>query len=84
MVGARWSILVVGLLVVACHPALPALPSQDGPAWFKVKSQHFTLWTDAPLARGRELVQKMERHRQVIMRVMNNAPSTATSLWTSS
>jgi hypothetical protein len=71
--------MMVVVVVVACHPALPALPSQDGPAWFEVKSQHFTLWTDAPLARGRELVQKMERHRQVVMRAMNDAPSSATS-----
>jgi hypothetical protein len=71
--------MVVVWLVVACHPALPALPSHDGPAWSEVKSQHFTLWTDAPLPRGRELVQKMERYRQVVMRVMNNAPSSATS-----
>jgi hypothetical protein len=77
MMGARWSFAVV--LVVACVPAIPPLPSRGGPAWFEVKSEHFTLWTDASAVRGRELVRKMEHHRQVIMRAMNNAPLKARS-----
>lgn len=75
MVGTRWSLVIV--LAVACGPAIPPLPSRGGPAWFEVTSEHFTLWTDASRARSRELVHKMEHHRQVVMRVMNNAPSKA-------
>ena len=77
MVGARWSLVII--LVVACGRAIPPLPSRGGPAWVEVKSEHFTLWTDAPTVRGRELVRKMEHHRQVVMRSMNNAPATARS-----
>jgi hypothetical protein len=77
MVGIRWSLVAV--LLVACHPAIPPLPSRGGPAWFEIKSEHFTLWTDTSVARGHELVRKMEHHRQVVMRVMNNAPSRARS-----
>lgn len=66
-------------LAVACAPAIPPLPSRGGPAWLELKSEHFILWTDAPAARGCELVRKMEHHRQVVMRAMNNAPSNARS-----
>lgn len=67
------------VIVVACGPAIPPLPSRGGPAWLEVRSEHFTLWTDASAARGRELVRKMEHHRQVVVRAMNNAPSKARS-----
>jgi hypothetical protein len=75
MTVARWLLAVLGM--TACGPAIPPLPSQGGPAWTEVKSEHFTLWTDAPLAQGRLLVRKMEHHRQVILRAMNDAPATA-------
>lgn len=67
------------VLVVACRPAIPPLPSRGGPAWFEVKSEHFTLWTDASVARGREFVRKMEHHRQIVMHAMNNVPSRTRS-----
>jgi len=73
----RWSIVVV--LLVACGPAIPPLPSRGGPAWLEVASEHFTLWTDAGAERGRELVREMERRRQLIMTAMNHAPSRARS-----
>jgi hypothetical protein len=73
-----WRSLVV-IMVVACRPAIPALPGMGGPDWFELKSEHFTLWTDAPATRGRELLRKLEHHRQVVMRAMNNAPSKAGS-----
>jgi len=36
-----------------------------GPAWVEVSTAHFTVWTDAP-DRARELVQTMERLREVV------------------
>jgi len=54
------------LLLAGCGAALPPLPSQGGPAWRELSSMHFTLWTDAPAARGRELVQQMEWLRSII------------------
>jgi hypothetical protein len=73
----RWSIVIV--LLVACGPAIPPLPSRGGPAWLEVASEHFTLWTDAEAERGRELVREMERRRQLVMTAMNHAPSRARS-----
>ncbi|TMQ18626.1 MAG: DUF1570 domain-containing protein [Deltaproteobacteria bacterium] len=73
----RWPISLVWL--VACGPAIPTLPSRGGAAWLEVTSEHFTLWTDAPAERGRELVREMERRRQVVMTAMNHAPSKARS-----
>jgi hypothetical protein len=65
--------------LVACGPALPPLPSRGGPAWVEVTSEHFTLWTDAPAARGRELVREMEQRRQLVVNTMRQASSKARS-----
>ena len=65
--------------LVACGPVIPPLPSRGGPAWLEVTSEHFTLWTDAPAERGRELVREMERRRQLVMTAMRHAPSKARS-----
>jgi hypothetical protein len=73
----RWSIAVVWL--VACGPAIPPLPSRGGPSWVEVTSEHFTLWTDASVERGRELVREMERRRQLVATAMNYPTSKARS-----
>ena len=75
MTIARWLLAVLGM--TACGPAIPPLPGQGGPAWTEVRSEHFTLWTDAPVEQGHLLVRQMEHHRQVILRAMNDTPSTA-------
>jgi hypothetical protein len=59
---------VAALLTLAsCRtpPAVPPLPSKGGPNWVEVSTAHFTVWTDAP-ERSRELVQTMERLREVV------------------
>src|SRR4051812_32659813 len=61
------------VFVLACSPNLPALPSQGGEPWLEITSEHFVMWTDAPPDRGRELVNEMEQHRQIVVRAMNNA-----------
>jgi hypothetical protein len=61
------------LLVAACS-VHPRLPSQGGPAWTEVKSEHFTLWTDASTTRGHELVRALERGQRMITAVMNRPP----------
>ncbi len=53
------------LILAGCGAALPDVPSRGGPAWVELESDHFTLWTDAGAARGRELVTDMEHLRQV-------------------
>ena len=64
----RLALLVVAL--VACRgAALPKLPSQGGPAWIEVQSEHFTVWSDAPRARILKLVREMEHLRQVVLGV---------------
>lgn len=64
----RLALLVV--LAAACRgPALPALPSQGGPAWIELSSEHFTLWTDASRGRARTLIREMEHLRQVVIGV---------------
>ena len=62
---------VVGLLacLVACGatpPAVPPVPSQGGPAWIELESEHFTVWTDSSPEQGRVLVRTMERLRNVV------------------
>jgi hypothetical protein len=70
----RW---LIAVLLVACGRAIPRLPSQGGPAWTEVNSEHFILWTDASAARGRELVRELERRQQVITTVMNQPRADA-------
>ena len=61
-------------------PHVPELPSKGGPAWVEVTSEHFVLWTDAPVGRGRELVREMEHHRQVVLGIaLGGAESRAKS-----
>ena len=50
---AGW--VFVLLSMIACAPAIPHLPSQGGPAWFEIKSEHFRLWTDDSIERGRQV-----------------------------
>jgi hypothetical protein len=61
-------VMVVGV-IAGCGAALPKLPSQGGPAWIEVISPHFTLWTDAGSERAGELIQQMERMRQIVVGV---------------
>ena len=57
-------------MLAACGAtAVPALPSRGGPPWVELQSEHFTLWTDASLARGGELIRQMEYLHQVIFGV---------------
>ena len=60
----------------ACSSVIPMLPSEGGPSWIEVRSQHFTLWTDASGRRGRELIRDMEHHWEVIGRAMNAPQGT--------
>ena len=58
------------LALVACRgPALPAVPSQGGPAWIELASAHFTVWTDASRGRAQQLIREMEHLRQVVLGV---------------
>ncbi len=60
-------------LAAGCGAALPTLPSQGGAAWTEVQSAHFTVWTDAPAERGREIARELERRRQVVTTAMGGA-----------
>jgi Protein of unknown function (DUF1570) len=62
--------LALLLALAACRgPAVPAVPSQGGPAWIELASEHFTVWTDASRGRATELVRQMEHLRQVVLGV---------------
>lgn len=49
--------------------AVPPPPSQGGPAWLELTSEHFTVWTDSSPAQARALVRTMEHLRQVVLGV---------------
>jgi hypothetical protein len=53
--------------VISCAPTVPALPSQGGPNWVELQTEHFTVWTDAAPERTAKLVRLMERLRQVVL-----------------
>ncbi|HEX7701881.1 MAG TPA: hypothetical protein VF403_14190 [Kofleriaceae bacterium] len=57
------------VVLAACGAAVPELPSRGGPPWVELQSEHFTLWTDASVARGGELIRLMEYLHQVIFGV---------------
>ncbi len=62
--------------LAGCGAAMPALPSQDV-HWYELTSEHITLWTDASVDRGKDLVREMEEHRAIVARGMNNNPAPA-------
>lgn len=57
----------VALALIGCGAAVPALPSQGGPAWRELQSEHFTVWTDGSREAGLRLVQRMEDLRQAMI-----------------
>ena len=67
--------MMVSLWLVGCTPGVPRLPSQGGAPWFEWKSEHFTLWSDAPPERGRELVVELEFRRRVILDTLHTSSS---------
>jgi hypothetical protein len=69
--------VLVLVAVSGCGAAVPALPGKGGPAWTELQSEHFTMWTDAPVARGRELIREMEHLHQVVFGVAFPALPTA-------
>ena len=72
---AGWAFAI--LCIVACAPAIPHLPSEGGPTWFEIKSEHFRLWTDDSIERGQKLVRDLERRREVIASAMGKVASRA-------
>jgi hypothetical protein len=77
-VGCR-SIVVLSVVACACVPSIPPLPRDGGPSWLELKTEHVTLWTDAPSRDGRELVREVERRRELILAAM---PGRAANLGT--
>ncbi len=68
----RVAAIAASLALTACR-LLPPLPSRGGPPWIELTTKHFILWTDAPAPRGREFIQELEHHRQIVLGVMKNA-----------
>ncbi len=58
-------------------PAIPALPGQGGPAWTEISSAHFVMWTDAPAARGKDLIARLEHHRLATLEALDNHQDSA-------
>lgn len=67
--------LVALALAAGCTPhKVPlTLPSQGGPRWIELQTEHFTLWTDATSAQARQVLRKLEERRQIVARGMNRA-----------
>jgi len=63
---------VLAAVLVACvhGSAVPDLPSKGGPAWLEVASPHFVVWTDSSEARARDLAQRMEDYRRVLITLL--------------
>lgn len=69
--------IAVAIMANGCGgaaPVLPKLPSQGGPQWIELQTDHFTMWTDLPSAKAHALMKKLEERRQVLARGMNRAP----------
>ncbi len=76
------SVLVAAaaMILMGCPnagPAIPALPGQGGPAWTEVTSAHFVMWTDAPSARAKDLITRMEHHRLATLKALDNHQDSA-------
>src|SRR6188474_3477124 len=72
--------MVIGCALVGCG-GLPAVPSQGGPAWLELTSEHFSVWTDADAEGARRLIRQMERFRRIMLSVaFPDAPNTGRTL----
>ncbi|HEY0479002.1 MAG TPA: DUF1570 domain-containing protein [Kofleriaceae bacterium] len=70
--GAMWNRGGIAALVIACgacHTAFPSVPSEGGPAWTELTSDHFIVWTDDSPGAGRNLLGVMEHMRQIVFGV---------------
>ena len=56
----RWLLFVAVSWSVSCG-GLPSVPSQGGPRWRAIESEHFVLYTDQPEAAARRSCGKLER-----------------------
>jgi hypothetical protein len=68
---------LVGCAVFAPPAAVPPVPSQGGPAWLELTTDHFVVWTDASPSDADELVRVMEHLRQVVYGVSFFRPTSA-------
>lgn len=77
---STWAIAALAalLLTMGCVPGpVPLkLPSQGGPRWIELQSEHFTLGTDATSEQGRHHLAKLEERRQILSRGMNRTQQT--------
>ncbi len=55
------------LAAVGCGAAIPPVPSQGGPPWRELTSEHFTVWTDGSREAGDALIQRMEDLRHAVI-----------------
>lgn len=76
--------VLISLAFLAGCPAtaaVPKLPSQGGPAWIELQSDHFTLWTDAKPERARTLMRQIEHLRLVLIAIgFDNAHDLSRSM----
>jgi Protein of unknown function (DUF1570) len=72
----RW-LLVLVVVAMGCGGGTLQLPSRGGAPWVELRSEHFRLWTNAKVERGRELIVSLEERRQVIARAMNRVEQAA-------
>jgi hypothetical protein len=74
-------VLLAMVALAACRAPVPPVPGMGGPPWIELTSPHFTLWTDADPDRARELMDKMERLRLILVHaVFPRTPEAARHL----
>lgn len=61
--GVRWQVVACGVLALAAVSCggLPAVPSQGGPHWRSLETEHFVLQTDQSEEIAKRTSQKLER-----------------------
>src|SRR5262245_12977565 len=58
----------LAMLLAGCAATLPPpLPSQGGPRWLELTSDHFVLWTDLPADAARAALDDVEDFRGAVL-----------------
>jgi len=65
----RGLVAALGTACAACYAAIPSVPTEGGPAWTELTSDHFIVWTDASPDAGRDLLRVVEHMRQIVLGV---------------
>ncbi len=76
----RLACLALALVASAALPQDFQCPDRGGPPWREVRTAHFSVWTDLPSGKGRELAEDVERVLEAVRFGLFQTPPEMTGM----